>query len=107
MEKWKLQIDVEVADSWVADGFNLSERLDEVQEAIKNMLPQAYDHEMAVKVKILGQPSENNEELGKLINDIDKLYRKRKTFSPNECIVDRELLWKISQTLSAMKEGVE
>lgn len=60
MEKWKLRIDVEVADSWIADGFNLSERLNEVQEAIKNMLPQAYDHEMAVKVKVLEEPGKDN-----------------------------------------------
>ena len=51
MQKWTVEI--EVADTWVADGFELdAERLHNV--IMSGMLGYAYDNE--VKVKIIGKP---------------------------------------------------
>lgn len=56
MKHWTLQIKISVADSWVADGFDASERIEEIQEQIAALLPYAYGDEIAVKVKILSKP---------------------------------------------------
>lgn len=56
MKTWKLSITVKVADSWVADGFNLSERIEEIEEQIANILPFAYGHEVEIKAKITFSP---------------------------------------------------
>ena len=57
MRTWELNVKISVADSWVADGFNLKERMDEVEEALTRMLPFAYGHELEIKLKILSAPT--------------------------------------------------
>jgi len=53
MKKWKIEITVKVSDNWVDDGFDLSEveREEQLKEAIRSMLPYAYDHEMEIEIK--------------------------------------------------------
>lgn len=57
MQTWELKIKVSVADSWIADGFNMKERLEDLQDQVKSMLPYAYGHEVKVKATILTHPN--------------------------------------------------
>jgi len=56
MQTWELKIKVSVADSWIADGFNMNERLEDLEDHVRSMLPYAYGHEVKVKAKILKHP---------------------------------------------------
>lgn len=58
MQTWKMEVTLKVANSWVADGFNLSQplRIEEVEEKLQSMIPYAYGHEVQVKVKITSAP---------------------------------------------------
>ena len=56
MQNWKLEVSLSVADSWVADGFNAKERLDDIVEQIQSILPFAYGHEVKVKVRLTSGP---------------------------------------------------
>ena len=57
MQTWNLNLKISVADSWVADGFDLSQRIKELEEAVANMLPYAYEGEVIVETKILSAPT--------------------------------------------------
>lgn len=57
MKTFKIEITLKVADSWVADGFDASERLEEIEEQIASILPFAYGHELQVKAKVIYAPS--------------------------------------------------
>jgi methyl coenzyme M reductase subunit D len=57
MKTWKIEITLKVDDSWVADGFDASERIEEIEDLMTNMLPYAYEHEVQAKVKILKAPA--------------------------------------------------
>ncbi len=67
MKKFKVLLTVEVSDNWIADGFNLAEpeRLEQLKEAVENMLPYAYEHELKVVATVQSQP--NIEVLNKLM----------------------------------------
>jgi hypothetical protein len=54
--KWKLEITLEVADTWVEDGFDAKERLDDIQESIEHLIPYAYAHEFKVKARVISAP---------------------------------------------------
>lgn len=60
MQTWKIEVTMTVADSWIADGFNLAERVQrgEIVEHMQELLPYAYGHEVVVKVKVLKAPDE-------------------------------------------------
>lgn len=53
---------MKVSDSWVADGFDLSERIEQIEEQIASLLPSAYDHEVDVKVSVLTAPTKQQVE---------------------------------------------
>lgn len=57
MKKWTVLLTLEVDDSWVADGFDMSERIEDIQEKVQSMLPYAYGHEFEVKATIKSAPS--------------------------------------------------
>ena len=58
MQKWKIEITIEVADLWVADGFNMGERIAGLQsELAGDLLPFARPDEVKVKCKLLSAPS--------------------------------------------------
>lgn len=57
MQTWKLNIEIKVANSWIKDGFDLAERLDEIQESLTGLLPYAYENELRVTVSITKVPS--------------------------------------------------
>lgn len=50
-KKWKLEIEVEVSDNWIADGFNLPDRFENIKESIQSELPYAYENEIKVTIK--------------------------------------------------------
>lgn len=56
MQTWKFEVTMKVADSWVADGFDGSGRVEEIKEAMQGMLPYAYGHEVQVAVKVTQAP---------------------------------------------------
>jgi len=56
MKTWKIKATISVADSWVADGFNLAQRQEEMEELLQSMLPYAYGHEIAVNIQIVSSP---------------------------------------------------
>lgn len=56
MKHWKLEIKLSVADSWVADGFDAKERIEEIEDTIKGLLPYAYGHEVIVKARLVSIP---------------------------------------------------
>lgn len=58
MKKWTIRIEVSVSDIWVADGFDMSQRLEELKESIEGMLPYSYGDEVVVKTKILKAPKD-------------------------------------------------
>jgi len=57
MKTFKIEITLKVADSWIADGFDASERLEEIEEQITSILPFAYGHELEVIAKLISAPS--------------------------------------------------
>lgn len=60
--KWKMQIELEVSENWVEDGFNMSDewRIEKLKEHFtSDQLPYAYDHEVIVKVKIISAPAKD------------------------------------------------
>lgn len=57
MKTWKLQLTVTVADSWIEDGFNMAERLTDLEEQVQSMLPYAYGNEIQVKATITKAPT--------------------------------------------------
>lgn len=56
MQTWMLNLKISVADSWVADGFDMNERLEDLKEQIARMLPYAYSHEIEIAIKIKSAP---------------------------------------------------
>lgn len=56
-QTWKIEITLKVDDGWVADGFDASERVEEIAELMKGMIPSAYSHEMRADVKIMKAPA--------------------------------------------------
>lgn len=54
---WKLSVTLEVADTWVADGFNASDRVDEIAQRLADMLPYATPDEVKVKVEVTAAPT--------------------------------------------------
>lgn len=57
MKTWEIKIKLSVADSWIADGFDASERLEDIQDDIKRALPYAHDWEVKVKATITKAPA--------------------------------------------------
>lgn len=58
MKQWKIEITMKVADSWIADGFDLVQRIEngELEDHMKSMLPHAYGHEIVIGTKVLSAP---------------------------------------------------
>lgn len=58
MYKWTARVNVEIADLWVADGFDLTpERAEEIfTDAIDAVLTTAHGHERKVSVSITRAP---------------------------------------------------
>jgi hypothetical protein len=56
MKHWEIKVKMSVADSWIADGFDVKDRLEQIEEHIQGLLPYAYGHEVVVKVTIIKQP---------------------------------------------------
>lgn len=54
---WKVEVTLEVADSWVMDGFDASNRIDEIEEKLSHLLPHAYGNEFKVSAKITKKPT--------------------------------------------------
>lgn len=57
MKNWKIEITLKVDDSWVEDGFDASERIEDIQDKIASLLPYAFGHEVIVKAKITQAPA--------------------------------------------------
>lgn len=54
---WKIELTVSVDDTWIADGFDASERIDQIQDLLAgDLLPYAYGHEIDVKAKVKTAP---------------------------------------------------
>ncbi len=51
---WKLEVVIEVAEEWVADGYE--PHAERVERELKQSLPYAYGHELSVKAKVLTAP---------------------------------------------------
>lgn len=59
MKKFVIQVDMQVADLWIEDGFDLSkEGIEAMEELILQRLPWAKESEFKVKVKVISQPDE-------------------------------------------------
>lgn len=56
MKAFSVTVKMKVADSWIADGFNLNEREEEIKDAFSAMLPYAYGHEVNISVKFGPEP---------------------------------------------------
>lgn len=56
MKTFKFEVTMKVSDSWIADGFQISDRIDQIEETIQGLLPYAYGHECVVKVKVTKEP---------------------------------------------------
>lgn len=55
--KWTLTVELSIDPSWVADGLDVSERTDEIGEAILGyLLPYAHGQECSAKVKVTKAP---------------------------------------------------
>lgn len=60
--KWKIEIELEVSDNWIEDGFNMSDkfRLDMLEEHFQSdQLPYSYGHEVVAKVTITEAPDKH------------------------------------------------
>lgn len=57
MKTWTIQLTIKVADSWIADGFDANDRLDEISEQVSRILPFAYGHELKVKAMVKTSPN--------------------------------------------------
>jgi hypothetical protein len=57
MKTWKIEINLKVSDNWIEDGFDASERIEEIAEMMQQLLPHAYGHEVQANVKIVKAPS--------------------------------------------------
>jgi hypothetical protein len=58
MQNFSFKVKMQVADSWVADGFQIKDRIEQIEELIQGLLPYAYEHECIVKVTVTGSPSD-------------------------------------------------
>lgn len=56
MQKWVIQIELQVSNVWVADGFDAEQYEEEISESITGLLPYAYGHEVKAKVKFIQSP---------------------------------------------------
>lgn len=57
MKTWTLKIELKIADSWIADGFEIDkERLEVIEEKLSDLLPYAYGHEFKVKATVTKAP---------------------------------------------------
>jgi len=56
MKTWKIEVTLKVADNWVEDGFDASERLQQIEQSFADLLPYAYDEEVVVKAKVTSAP---------------------------------------------------
>ena len=57
MKKFVVKVEMQVADSWIADGFDLSKKgLEILEELIAKRLPYAYGNEFKVKCSVISQP---------------------------------------------------
>lgn len=59
MKTWKIEIELKVSDNWVEDGFDASERTEQIAEMMQGLLPYAYGHEVKAKVKITKAPTKD------------------------------------------------
>lgn len=53
---WKIEVTLTVDESWIADGFNAANRLEEIEEKLTYLLPYAYENEFKVTAKIKTAP---------------------------------------------------
>lgn len=58
MKTWEIKLEIKIADSWVADGFNMSEHLEDLKDKIADLVPYAYNHEFQVKAIITKAPEQ-------------------------------------------------
>lgn len=59
MKNWTIKVKLSVADSWISDGFNAKERLEQIEELLTQLLPYAYGHEFKIKATIESAPKED------------------------------------------------
>lgn len=57
MKNWEIKVKISVAESWVIDGFDMAQRLEEVEELLTQMLPYAYGYELNIKATLIKSPS--------------------------------------------------
>jgi hypothetical protein len=57
MKTFEVRVRMQVADKWIADGFDLNERKEEIADAFTAMLPYAYEREVNVDVLITKSPT--------------------------------------------------
>lgn len=55
-QTWEIKLKLSVADSWVADGFDAAERLEQIEDLLAELLPYAYGHEFKVKATVTKKP---------------------------------------------------
>lgn len=60
MKTWKIKATISVADSWVADGFDLKDRIKDIEEFIHTMLPHAYEHEVKATIQVVATPVQDD-----------------------------------------------
>lgn len=51
MKTWKVELTVTVSENWIDDGFELTEREQEIKDCFHSMLPYAYGNEVSVDVR--------------------------------------------------------
>lgn len=59
MQTWNININLKVADSWIADGFDAAERIEQIKELLTELLPYAYDHELIITPTIKTAPKKD------------------------------------------------
>lgn len=60
MRNFIIKVKIRVSDSWIADGFDIKDRVDQLEEELAaELLPYATRSEIQVKINILSQPDEH------------------------------------------------
>lgn len=64
MKTWELKVKLEVGNVWLEDGFDASERIEEINDLLSSLLPHAFGSEFKITTKIIKAPKK--EELLKI-----------------------------------------
>jgi methyl coenzyme M reductase subunit D len=60
MKNWTIKLKLSVDETWIKDGFDAKERLEQIEELITQLLPYAFANEFRVKASIETAPKEED-----------------------------------------------